>query len=151
MAQVASLTINDTQTTPVAHVFAISNVVNTPKENSVLLEDRASGQPLSFNQIRWSMIKPDYNRVSGQVNGNRLNRVKIDVAVPITETPVTTGTPSGYTAPPALAYVLRCKCELILPERSTTTQRTTLQAYLVGALQGAITNSMVGTLEPAYT
>lgn len=135
--QIASITVNDGQATPVAHVFnPVMSVPPTYRRNGV------SGQAAIANErllIQTVLAKT--------VNG--VNRVQMELVVPVVETPAG-GSASGYVAPPAIAHEMRVKVEFFLHQRSEKQGRKDLRTLLTNLLSNAQVVAAIDDLEQPY-
>lgn len=138
----ANITVNDGETTPVAHTF-------NPAEDGDLdiFEDKSSGIAIGF-----PLITVRFRRPVGPGNGsvsdakNRVYRVQLNFSWPVLEvTSASTGT--GIQPAPTVAYVLRSNQEWILPERSTLQNRKNLRAIVYNSLNHADVKKVLEDLE----
>lgn len=137
MAQIASITINDGQATPVAHVFnPVQSVPPTFRRNGV------SGQSV-IAQERLLIKTLLANTVKG------VNKVQIEMVVPVVEVPAG-GAATGYVAPPAIAHELRVKMEFYFHQRSEKVGRKDLRVMAANLLQNALVASAIDDLEQPY-
>jgi hypothetical protein len=137
MPQIASITVNDGQATPVPHVFnPVMSVPPTYRRNGV------SGQAAIANErllIQTVLAK----------TANGVNRVQMELVVPVVETPAG-GSASGYVAPPAIAHEMRVKVEFFLHQRSEKQARKDLRTLLTNLLSNAQVAAAVDDLEAPY-
>jgi hypothetical protein len=139
MAAIAPIAVNDGQATPVTHTY---NPVQTGDLATFKRNGDTAVPVVGFESVVLSLK---------EANGSSeaVNRAKVTLRIPVLETP-TGGTPSGYVAPPRVAYFMMATLEFILPNRSTAGQRKDLR-YLAGNL---LTNSqviaLIDTLERPY-
>lgn len=135
--QITAITVNDGQTTPVAHVFnPIMSVPPTYRRNGV------SGQALIAQErllLQTVMAKTQ----------NGVNRVQMELVVPVAEIPAG-GASTGYTAPPAIAHEMRVKVEFFLHQRSELQGRKDLRVMLSNLLLNAQVVDAVDKLEQPY-
>jgi len=136
MAAIASISINDA--VPAAHVF--SPITTNPA--SYRKNDVTSVPVIGEESISLSLK-------AGNSTSESVNRVKIALRIPVLEVPEG-GTPSGYVASPKVAYSLQANIDLILPNRSTAAQRTTLRTLLSNLLQNAQVVALVDKMEQPY-
>jgi hypothetical protein len=132
--QIANITINDGQATPVAHTF----------------EPIKSTLPALYRESLADVPVIGNGRVS--VNNrttNGLNKVTVLLELPALET-ATGGNPEGYTAAPAEAYKHQVKAEFILPDRGTVAQRKDLRVLLLNLLANAQIVDLIDELAPPY-
>lgn len=138
----ANITINDGETTPVAHTFN-----PTYDKDMDIFEDRAGGIAIGF-----PLIVVRFKRPTAPVNGSasapnsRVYRVQSNVVFPVLEvTSASTGT--GIQPAPTVAYVCRHNGEWILPERSTLQNRKNLRALTYNLYGNADFRKVVEDLE----
>lgn len=130
MGQAAPLVINDGQATPVATTFAPESV--TPAAAS--FADRSSGISLTYRRLKFSTKFASGNSV--------VNRTLYEVAIPVG---VSVG---GVTE---LAYTLRGRVELIIPDGATAAQRNDLFAFVQNGLANtALIRPLLRDLDPMY-
>lgn len=148
MPQLANITINDGQATPVAHTFS---PVRIDEKGVASLYDRSGGIAIGFPRLAVSLKEP-VNPVKAGAASDALKRnykCVITVDVPTLEsTSAATGT--GITPAPTVAYVHAARLELSLPERGALSNRNDLIAYVVNALNNATVKSIVQNLEAFY-
>lgn len=137
MAAIASISINDA--VPGAHVFNPIQSVDpaTYARNGVV------GVPIVGEEQIMLSLK------MGARTSEAVNRVKVTLRIPVLETP-DGGSPSGYVAPPKVAYFGMVNIEFVLPNRSTAAQRTDLRVLASNLLLNAQVVSIVDTLERPY-
>jgi len=123
MAAVASITLNDAATTPVAHVF---NPIG-PDTNGVWWWEETGVALATLGNYRISAaLTRAPNPAPGSNSSDRVNRVKVTLHLPTLETLGTND--QGLTPPPTIAYICRATGgEYILPDRSSLRNRQDLQ------------------------
>ncbi len=131
MPAIGTLTINDGQSTPVAHSFA--PVTTTGSESRYA--DRSGGKPAGYLLVNARQKDPS--------NGARNYRMQYEIVLPTVATDATSG--KDYVARTA-----RCNIEFVLPETSVLQERKDLLAYAKGLLADAITTDVVTNLEHIY-
>lgn len=137
MPAFASLTLNDGQTTPVAHTFA-PNVLNG---ELATYADRSGGISLGYPVISIMATEPS--------KGSRISKVRAKIVLPVLET--ATGTTSGGFAPvPTKAFDLTADITFFIPERSSLQNRKDILAYAKNLLGNAIATSLVETQDKIY-
>lgn len=135
--QIATITINDGQSTPVAHAFnPIVSVPPTYRRNGVPGQAAIAQERLLINNI---MAK----------TRDGVNKVHIELVIPVSEVPAG-GTGAGYTAPPAIAHEMRAKVELFFHQRSVTEGRKDLRVMLSNLLKDPQVMAAIDTLEAPY-
>lgn len=137
MPQIASITINDGQATPVPHVFnPVMSVPPTYRRNGV------SGQAVIANErlLMQSILAKTVNGV---------NRIQLELVVPVVETPAG-GSATGYVAPPAIAHEMRVKVEFFFHQRSDRSGRRDLRILLANLLSDAQLTALVDDLEQPF-
>lgn len=137
MAQIASITINDGQSTPVAHAFnPVISIPPTYRRNGVAGQAVIAQERLLIQTV-----------MAKTVNG--VNRVQLELVVPVTEQ-ASGGTASGYVAPPAIAHEMRVKVEFFFHQRSDKQGRKDLRTLLTNLLNNAQVVSATDDLEQPY-
>lgn len=136
MSAIASITIDDGQATPVSHTFnPIMSSPATYRENG-----NASVPLVGQSDIQLSLV----DGKNGPVN-----RAKLTLRIPVLET--TTGSSyAGYEAPPKIAYYMQANLTVLLPNRSTGSQRKDLRVLLKNLLSDAQVVSLIDNLEKPY-
>lgn len=144
MPGLASITINDGATTPVAHTFNPSN----PDQNGTnYWYDRSAGIAIGFPEISQFLRVPAAGATAS--TAGRVYRAKSKVVFPVLEvTSASTGT--GIQPAPTKAYELVFNGEFILPERSTLQNRKDILALAKNMLAHATITSMVQDLEGSF-
>lgn len=130
MPSLASITLNDGQATPVAHVFA---PVTTDGSYARLAE--RLGSPVGFPTLS-TMVRPPVN------NGKGVYRVRFTCNVPVTTTDV-----SGQTVKD---HENSFSVEFLISENSTAQERKDILAYCKNLMSNAIATNLVVDLEPQY-
>lgn len=122
MPQQANIVLTDGKATPVAHTFVPQGV---QKEGKTLV-GRWLERALTA-KIGWWDITEQHS----VPNGNGVEKMRFVLRTPLLETPVSSGTPSGYVAPEKVAYVPWAEIIYHMPERATEDQLDDL-AQMVG-------------------
>lgn len=138
MPAIGTLTINDGQTTPVAHTFSPSEVTGPVASYA----DRSGGIAVGFPTLDISLRKP----VPG---GNGGYKAVLKVIVPTLEQ-TSPSTATGIQPAPTVAYRLVGELNLVMSERSTTQERKNLVAYVRNALSDASLKLVWENLENVY-
>lgn len=147
MPAASNLTIFDGQATPVSHVLVPIGPDQKDTRIFILEEPNATS---SLGNMRCTLsVKRPAPAVPGQSAAERVSRVQITLATPVLET-VNASTYNGITPAPTLAYVPRCSLEFIIPERSTTQQRTDLRTLIKNALVSSQVVAAVDSLQGLY-
>lgn len=139
MAAIAPIALVDGQGTPVTHTY---NPVMTGEKAMYKRNGDSAVPVVGFESLELGL--KDANTSSDAVN-----RVKITLRIPVLETP-TGGTPSGYVAPPRVAFTLMCNVEFILPNRSTAAQRKDMRILTSNALLNTQVAAVIEALERPY-
>lgn len=129
MGQAAAIVINDGQATPVAVTFNPEKV--TPEAS--VFADRTSGIALAFRRLRLTFSPANAQRPT--------NRASFEVTYPVT------AVVNGVTT---VAFTLRGKMELTLPDGSTDAHRKDLYAFMSNALSNALVRGNLRDLDPLY-
>lgn len=138
MPQMASITINDGQATPVAHTFDPSGL---DRNGVSLYHDRSGGVPLGFPKVSLNL--------SGGNGQTSMYRVKANIDVPVLKQ-VSGSTPAGYSPGPSIDYVVRGHMEFVIPSQSSAADRADILAYAKDLLAAAVVTSMVENLEDVW-
>lgn len=131
MPAIGNLTINDGQSTPVAHTFGV--VTTTGNESR--WADRSGGKPAGYILVNSRQKDPS--------NGARNYRMQFEIVLPTVATDPTTG--KDY-----IARTGRCNVEFVLPESSVLQERKDLLAYAKNLLAQSLVTSVVQDLEHVY-
>lgn len=126
MANIANLTANDAETTPVSHVFY---PVRTDASGILWREDLAS-TPL----VGQGTVTASVRKLPGKAD---VEEVRFRVALPALETVSTAGNTGGYVAPPAKAYAVEFEGRMLRPARATKQHVKNVRAIVVGLLNNA--------------
>jgi len=123
MSAVANIVLPDGQATPVNHTF----VPLGPDKNGVWWwEDQSGTSAIGYNRISARLEKAPMGRPGGNA-GVLVNKVTLGVYTPTLE--VVGNSSTGITPPPTVAYLCQYTSTFILPDRSTTLERTTLNKF----------------------
>lgn len=142
MPQLATLTVNDGATTPVAHSFTPTDV----QSGLATWHDRSGGVVVGFPRITAQLKLPTSNSVDGK---NQNARVQVKVVMPVLEqTSASTGT--GIQPAPTKGYDMTFNGEFVLPVRSTLQDRKHIIAYAKNFLAQALVTALVQDLESIY-
>lgn len=136
MSAIAAITLADS--IPANHTF---NPVNIDQAGIAKWADRAGGIALGFPIITQTLRSP--NKTS------RNYRLIVKVVTPVLEV-TSPSTSSGIQPAPTKAYDLIATVDVVLPERSTTLQRSDLLAYLKNYLNNSVVTNAVTTFESIY-
>lgn len=131
MPAVASININDGQTTPVAHTFA---PLSCTPGNTILVN--REGNTSAGN--RTLMVTYDGAKAS-----RATHRVGVRFNMPVEYLNSSTG---KYE----VDYTARFSCEVVIPDRMTGAQREDLAAFIKNALANAVINGYISDLDPMY-
>lgn len=128
MPALATITINDGATTPVAHAY-------TPVTTDGLIASMKErvGVPVGYPSLGVSVRPP--------VKGGEVYKERFTLALPVT------AVVNGVTV---VDYTNTGTIELLLSERSTTQNRKDLRVLLANLLAHATIVSVVENLEPIY-
>lgn len=131
MPAIGTITINDGQSTPVAHSF---DPVTTNGESSSLA-DRSGGVPMGYPLILARQKSP---------NGGAQNyRMSFSVVVPVVEADAVTGQNK-------VTRTTRFNGEFVLPEGSSLSERKDILAYAKNLLGDSAVQAVVHNLETIY-
>lgn len=124
MANIATITINDGQSTPVAHAYNPTQVnPATYRRNGV------AGQSV-IAQERLLIDVENAKTYSG------VNKVKLELVLPVMEQ-ASGGAATGYVAPPAIAHEERVQVTFFFHQRSDAAGRKDLRVLLSNLLLNA--------------
>lgn len=139
MTAFATITLNDGQTTPVAHTFTARRI----DAGIAKWQDISGGIAVGFPTVTASLREP--------LKGQRASMYKVTMkfVVPVLEV-VSNSTYSGITPAPTKAYDVVANLELLLPERATNADRKNLRAYVANALAQADLKAMIEDLNMVY-
>jgi hypothetical protein len=126
MAQLAAITLNDGEATPVAHTF---NPVGIKDGGVAFWADRSGGIALGYPVVSMSLREP-------KGKGPRNFRLTAKVVLPVLEQ-TSASTASGIQPGPTKAFDLIANVDMVLPERSTLAQRKDLAAFMKNFLANA--------------
>lgn len=139
MSAIAPITVVDGQGTPVSHTF---NPVQSVDPATYSRNGDTSVPVVAQEKVLLSLK-------NGANTSEAVNRAKISLLVPVLETP-SGGTPSGYVAPPKVAYFIPANIEFLLPNRSTAAQRKDVRVMMSNLLLNAQVVALIDTLERPY-
>jgi len=89
-------------------------------------EDQTGVASIGYNRISAQLVRASAP-TQGSNSGNRVNRVKLGIHTPKTET--LSNNSAGLTPPPTVAYIPRCNTEYIMSERASVQDRKDLRKY----------------------
>lgn len=137
MSQIASISVDDGQSTPVTHVFnPIMSVPPTYRRNGVSGQAAIAQERLLLQTI-----------LAKTTDG--VNRVQLELVIPVSEVPAG-GNSTGYTAPPSIAHTMRVKVEFFFHQRSVMEGRKDLRTLLVNLLWNPQVANAIDSLEQPY-
>lgn len=138
MAAIASITLNDGASTPVAHTFS---PVNKGPDGVALWKDRSSGISLGFPAVSLSVRAPS--------KASRNYKVTAKVVVPTLDV-TSPSTSTGIQPAVTKAYDSIAVMTFTLSERTTELERTHLLAYVTHLLANANLVNAVKLYEDVY-
>lgn len=144
MTAVANIVLNDAQGTPVAHTFIPLGPDST---GTWWFEDQTGAASIGYNRISLQLVRASAPSAGSQ-SGNRVNRVKVGIHTPKTET--LSNNSAGLTPPPTVAFIPRCNIEFIMSERSALQDRKDLRKYADFLLAETQLTNMVENLQNIY-
>lgn len=136
MPQIAAVSINDGQATPVAHVF--NPVQTTPP----LWKRNGASVPVVGMEGLTIITK-----LTKENNG--INKIDVELTIPVMEQ-TSGGTSTGYVAPPGVAHIERFKGTFFLHQRSDKAGRKDLRVMAGNLLLNAVMAAAVDDLEQPY-
>jgi len=131
MPAATAISLADAQATPVTHTFTpIGPIPGSSAAGApvFVFEDQSAAAALGNWRVRVQAKRPTF-ATPGQSSKGRVFRVTITLETPVLET-LSNSTASGIAPAPTVAYVPRAFVDLVLPERSTITDRDTLRKML---------------------
>lgn len=134
--QIATITIADGKATPESHAYV---PVKSGLE-AVWKRTGVANQPA----VAMESIKA----VAKLAEGNGINKVVVDLAIPVLEQ-VTGGTSAGYVAAPQLAHVQRVQMTFFLSQRSDVAGRKDLRVLASNLLKDPQVIDYIDNLVPA--
>jgi hypothetical protein len=141
----SNIVLADAQATPVNHTF----VPIGPDANRVFwFEDQSQATPNGFWRISVSLKRPP-PATAGASSAGRTFRALIQLHEPVLET-LGTNTVSGIPPAPTVAYVPRCICEYVLPERAVLQNRKDLRKMMASLLAETQMTALVESLSMPY-
>lgn len=143
MPAAAPITLGDGASTPVVHTFSPigkdAKGVITYEQTVPTVSTPLEAKKLSYRQVRGTMA-------GSKVNGQ--GKFVLTVVLPRAE--AVSNAASGFTPPPSLAYELKARIELDLPERSTMQERKDLRALVSNAMAFAAFGPQIDSLQAIY-
>lgn len=137
MAQIAALTLNDGQATPVAKTF--SPTVASLNESRWI--DKTTGRLVGIPTI---VLK---SQLPGKTSPHF--KVTAEVALPVMET-VSNANAQGYVAPPQEAYRVKFLLTAIMPARSGVQERKDGAAFMRNLMNNAQFLSLISDFEQPF-
>lgn len=137
----ANIVINDGKSTPVAHTFVPQGVVKNGKTLQAEWIER-----LLVAKIGW----PGLTEQHTMPNGAGMEKMRFVLRVPVLETPVSTGTPSGYVAPEKVAHAPWAEIIYHMPERATEDQLKDLAAFVANLANTTLVKDKVAKRDPTF-
>lgn len=137
MPAIASITINDGATTPVAHVFTPSGI----QGSIASYHDRSGGISVGYPAITISSVTPSKN--------SKTYKVRAKLVLPVLETQSGTAS-NGFTPAPTKAYDLIADMSFVMPARSSLQNRKDLFALAKNLCAQAVMTSVVQDNEVIY-
>jgi len=144
MPQIAAVVINDGAATPVATTFSPIG----KDANGVFWFEQTTPSPTNVS----TAFKFGYKQtrvLDAQKQLTGVSKVVYSLAIPVGETLGSSS--SGYTPPPSVAYTVKCRIELDLPERSGYQERKNIRSFAFNLLQNAMAGFNVDVLQPSYS
>jgi len=137
MPAIASITINDGATTPVAHTFTPSGIEGVVAK----YDDRSGGVAVGYPKISISSALP------GKTSRNY--KVRVKVVLPVLETQSGSAS-NGFAPAPTKAYDLIYDGTFTCPERSTLQNRKDIFAFVKNLFAQTVMTSTVQDNEVIY-
>lgn len=137
MAALASVVINDSAATPVAHTYV---PVSNSNDLTVWRENAAAGSLAGQPVIKLT------SKLNPTASG--MSRMRITVDLPAESALGTSD--QGYKAIPKVDYITRCTVDFILPNRSSAAQRKDLRVRLSNLLANALIVDAIDNVAPPF-
>lgn len=141
MAAQSNLTINDGQSSPVAHTFYVNGAGWDASLDGILAKwvDRSQAAPVGYWKVSLSFKSPGKGRKNYQV--------QVKSETPVLEN-VTNSTVSGIAPAPTISYMPLSTTTFSIPERASVDSRKDQLAIHRNLLANAVVTSAVVDLEP---
>lgn len=144
MPQVASITINDGSTTPVAYTF---DPIGRDAKTGVYFYEQVTPAPSNkLGAVRLG-IKTERKPNLGSTLDD-VSHVSYSLWVPTLETLGTND--AGVTPPPTVSYVEKVRLVFDLPERSTQQERKNARVFTANLLAHSVAVSNIDSLSPMW-
>jgi hypothetical protein len=143
MTTAVAIALADAQATPVTHTFNPFGL--DPKTGLFTFEDTSAASAIGNWRIKIALKRPPAPS-SGVSSKGRVYRATITLEEPVLET-LSNSTVSGILPAPQVAYVPRCFIDLVLPERSSLTDRKSLRKMTWNLMNDA---NVVAVVENLY-
>lgn len=140
MPAVANVTLNDGESTPVAHIF---EPVRTGAD-AAHFEDKSPSQYIGFWKMNMALRRP---QGPAKVASRNLEAT-LRLETPVLE--VLGNADSGYTPAPTVAYRPFVEVRYVLPERSSLQQRKNLRFLAFNLMGTAVVADLVDNLRVPY-
>lgn len=141
MASQVNLTLNDGQTTPVAHTFSTNGAGWSDSAQAIVANwvDRSPGFAIGYWKASLSFKEPSKNKKNYTVLAKS--------SVPVMEV-LNSSTYSGITPAPTVSYMPISTTKFDIPERSSSDSRKNQLAIHRNLIAHAVMTSAVVDLEP---
>lgn len=130
MGQIAALSLNDGQNSPVAHTFSPAGNL---EPGGAKFEERTSGVAIGYIRVSTTLKQPSGN--------SKVYRANAKVELPVLMT---------VDGVQQVAYTLRANIEYLLPDQATDAQRKDLHGYVISVLSHGLTRAAIRDLDPLY-
>jgi len=142
MTAAVAIVLADAQATPVSHTFNPFGL--DPKTGMFTFEDTSAASAIGNWRIKIALKRPP-PPASGVSSKGRTYRASITLEEPVLET-LSNSTVSGILPAPQVAYVPRAFVDMVLPERSSLTDRKSLRKMIYNLLNDANVLAVVENL-----
>lgn len=142
MPQQSNIVINDGKATPVAHTFVPQGVTKSLKTLFARWIERST----TLAKIAWAQITEQHT----EPNGAGVEKMRFILTLPVLETVVSTGTPSGYVAPEKVAYSPWGELIYHMPERATPDQLKDLATMVANLASSTFVKDKVTNRDPSF-
>ncbi len=144
MPAASAVTINDGATTPVAHTFT---PIGRDAKGVIAYEQTTPSPTTPIEAKKLGLRQVRATAAGSKTNG--VGKYVLTITLPRGET--VSNNSAGLIPPPTLAYELKARIELDIPERSTQQERKDLRVFISNALSNpSLATGPIDTLVPIY-
>lgn len=139
MAQIANITMADSQATPIVHTFTPQNAQLGTSEPALLL-NRSLGIYAGFERLTVLVRRSESNKATKVIF--KLVRPTLAVTSP--------STGSGIQPQPTVAYTCLADLSFTFPDSSTLSERADMRVMMANLLSQLAVKSAIEELSPLY-